>query len=145
VKGISENFKCIRNCYKIRIIFKTKNTLLEFAHANQQRKSHVTAQCIYSIPCEYSRKYIGKTGRPLDVLFFSNCWYLEIPLDNRIQHVPRCVHYHAQSLQLETFQNFYVGSGSRTPELYPVSPNWFEYGFIRVDEKFVACCEVTYV
>jgi hypothetical protein len=54
--------------------------------------------------------------------------------------MPRCVHYHAQRLQLETFQNSYVGSGSLTPELYPISPNWLEYGF--TDEKFAACCEV---
>jgi hypothetical protein len=59
--------------------------------------------------------------------FFFNYWYLEIPLDNRIRHVPRCVHYYAQGLQLEMFQNFYVESGSRTPELYPLSPNWFDY------------------
>jgi hypothetical protein len=26
-----------------------------------------TAQCIYRIPCEYSRNYIGETGRPLAV------------------------------------------------------------------------------
>jgi hypothetical protein len=50
--------------------------------------------------------------------FFFNCWYLEIPSDNCIRHVPRCVHYHAQGFRLETFQNFYVGNGSRTPELY---------------------------
>jgi hypothetical protein len=24
--------------------------------------------------------------------FFSNCWYLVIPSDNRILHIPRCVH-----------------------------------------------------
>jgi hypothetical protein len=35
--------------------------------------------------------------------------------------------------------NSYAGSGSRTPELYPVSPDWLEYGF--TDERFVACCE----
>jgi hypothetical protein len=35
---------------------------------------------------------------------FFNCWYLEIPSDNRIRHVPRRV-------QLETFYNFYAGSG----------------------------------
>jgi hypothetical protein len=28
--------------------------------------------------------------------FFFNCWYLEIPSDTRIQHIPKCVHYHAQ-------------------------------------------------
>jgi hypothetical protein len=25
--------------------------------------------------------------------FFFNCWYLEIPSDNRIRHMPRFVHY----------------------------------------------------
>jgi hypothetical protein len=36
--------------------------------------------------------------------FFFNCWYLEMSLENRIRHVPRCVHNHAQGLRLETFQ-----------------------------------------
>jgi hypothetical protein len=72
--------------------------------------------------------------------FFFNCWYLDISLDNHIQHVPRCTHYHAHGFRLETFQNFYAGGGSRTPELYPVSLKTLEYGFI--DEKFVAHCEV---
>jgi hypothetical protein len=62
-------------------------------------------------------------------LFF-NCWYLEVPSDNHVRHVPRCVHYHAQGLQLEMFQNFYVGCGSHTPELYSVGPDWFEYCFV---------------
>jgi hypothetical protein len=35
--------------------------------------------------------------------FFFNCWYLEIPSDNRNRHIPRCVHYHAQGFRLETF------------------------------------------
>jgi hypothetical protein len=33
----------------------------------------------------------------------------------------------------------YVRSGSRTPESYSVSPDWFEYCFLY--EKFVACRE----
>jgi hypothetical protein len=33
-------------------------------------------------------------------LFF-NSWCMEIPSDNHIQHIPRCVHYHEQSFQLE--------------------------------------------
>jgi hypothetical protein len=65
---------------------------------------------------------------PADFLF--NCWYLEIPSDNRIRNIPRCVQYHVQGFQLETFHNVYVGSGSRTPELYSVSPDWLEYCFI---------------
>jgi hypothetical protein len=32
--------------------------------------------------------------------FFFNCWYLKIPSDNRIRHIPRCVHYHAQRLSI---------------------------------------------
>jgi hypothetical protein len=29
--------------------------------------------------------------------FSFSCWYLEIPLDNRIRYIPMCVHYHAQA------------------------------------------------
>jgi hypothetical protein len=48
---------------------------------------------------------------------------------------PRCVHYQARSFRLETFKDFCVESGSRTPELYsqnyiPLSPDWFDYCFI---------------
>jgi hypothetical protein len=63
--------------------------------------------------------------------FLCSCWYLEIHSDNRTRHVPRCVRYYEQVLRLETFQNFYVGSGSRTPELYSVGQDWFEYCFIH--------------
>jgi hypothetical protein len=38
----------------------------------------------------------------LAVDFFCNCWYLEIPSDNCIRHIPRCVHCHAQGFRLET-------------------------------------------
>jgi hypothetical protein len=72
----------------------------------------------------------GTVLRAVAADFFFNCWYLEIPSDNRIRHIPRCVHYHAQGLRLETFQNFYVGCGSRTPELNSVDPDWFEYCFV---------------
>jgi hypothetical protein len=60
--------------------------------------------------------------RAVEADFFFNCWYLLIHSDNRIRHIPRCVHYHAQGFQLETLHNFYVGSGNRTPELYSVTP-----------------------
>jgi hypothetical protein len=33
--------------------------------------------------------------------FFYSCWCLEIPSDKRTWHVPRRVHCHAQSFQLE--------------------------------------------
>jgi hypothetical protein len=35
--------------------------------------------------------------------FFPNCWYLEIPSDNNIRHVPGCVHYHVEGFRLEAF------------------------------------------
>jgi hypothetical protein len=71
--------------------------------------------------------------------FFCNYWYLDIPSANRIRHIPKCVHYYAQGFRLEAFLNFYVGSGSRSPKLYSVSSDWFEYCFVY--EKFVACRE----
>jgi hypothetical protein len=64
--------------------------------------------------------------------FFFNCWYLEIPSDNRIQHILRRVHYHAQGFRLETFKDFCVGSGSRTPELYSVGPDWYMLYFSQI-------------
>jgi hypothetical protein len=38
-------------------------------------------------------------------LFF-NCWYLEVPSDNRIRLIPLCVQYHAQGFGLEAFVEF---------------------------------------
>jgi hypothetical protein len=58
----------------------------------------------------------GTVLRAVEADFFFNCLYLEIPSDNRIWHIPRCFHYHEQGLRLETFQDLYVGSGSRIPE-----------------------------
>jgi hypothetical protein len=72
--------------------------------------------------------------------FFFNCWFMEIPSDNRIRHEPRSIHYHAQGFRLKAFWDFYVGNGGRTPELYySLSPDWFMYYFMY--EKFVACGE----
>jgi hypothetical protein len=43
--------------------------------------------------------------------FFFNCWCLEIPSDNRIQHEPRCLHCRVKSFRLEAFQNVNVEIG----------------------------------
>jgi hypothetical protein len=67
--------------------------------------------------------------------FVFNRWDLEILLYCRIQHIPRCVHYHAQSLRLETFEYLYDERGCGSPELYSIGPDWFEYSF--VDEEFI--------
>jgi hypothetical protein len=50
--------------------------------------------------------------RAVAAVFFFNCWRMEIPSDNRIRHIPRCIHCHAQGFRLETFYNFYVGGGT---------------------------------
>jgi hypothetical protein len=69
VKGISEKFKRIGNRYNIKTIFKIKHilrdTLLIFGPLSDPQQ---TAHCIYSIPCECGRSYIGEIGRPLAVL-----------------------------------------------------------------------------
>jgi hypothetical protein len=73
VKGISEKFKRIGNCYNIRTIFKTKHTLREtLMKTRPMSDSQLTAHCIYSSPCEYGRSYVGKTGRPLSVRIREN-------------------------------------------------------------------------
>jgi hypothetical protein len=68
--------------------------------------------------------------------FFCNCWYLEIPSDNRIWHVPRCVHYHAQLFRSRISL---LEVEAITQSCIP-SPHWFEYCFIY--EKFVSCGEL---
>jgi hypothetical protein len=71
VKGISEKFRRIGNRFNIRTIFKTKHTLrgtlmkTEPVREAQQRK-----YCVYNIPCECGRCYIGETSRPLEVCMY---------------------------------------------------------------------------
>jgi predicted GIY-YIG superfamily endonuclease len=66
VKGVSEKFKRTGNQYNIRTIFKTKHTLRSsLARTRPKRDPQQMAHCVYSIPCECGRSYIGETGRPL--------------------------------------------------------------------------------
>jgi hypothetical protein len=66
VKGISEKFKRIGNRYNIRTVLKTKHTLRSsLMRIRPERSPQQTANCIYSIPCECGRSYIGETGRSL--------------------------------------------------------------------------------
>jgi hypothetical protein len=65
VKGVSEKFKRIGNRYS-RPILKYKHTFRSsLMKTRPERDPQQTAQCIYSIPCECGRSYIGETGRPL--------------------------------------------------------------------------------
>jgi hypothetical protein len=68
VKGISDKFNRIGNRYNIRTIFKTKhkirNTLMRTRPTSDP---HLTAHCIYNIPCKFGRSYVGGKGRLLSV------------------------------------------------------------------------------
>jgi hypothetical protein len=66
--------------------------------------------------------------------FMFNWWDLEILPYYRIQHMPWCVYYDVQSLQMEALEYVYVGRGCGFPELYSVGPKWFEYSLV---DKFV--------
>jgi hypothetical protein len=61
--------------------------------------------------------------------FVFDFWAVEVPSDEWIRDVPGGVHYHAQDLRLESFQDLNVGGGSSAPELYTVG--WFENSFIE--------------
>jgi hypothetical protein len=63
--------------------------------------------------------------------FFCDCWAVKIPSDERVGDVPGSIHYHAQDLRLESFQDFNVGGGSSAPELYAIGPDGFENCFIE--------------
>jgi hypothetical protein len=68
VKGVSEKFKRIGNRYNIGTIFKTKHKLRNsLMKTRPERDPQQTARCVYSIPCECGRSYIGETDRPLAV------------------------------------------------------------------------------
>jgi hypothetical protein len=67
-KGISDKFKRIGNSYNIRTIFKNKYTLRNtLIRTGPMSDTQLTTQCIYNIPCECGRSYVGEAGRPLSV------------------------------------------------------------------------------
>jgi hypothetical protein len=68
VKGISDKFKWIGNCYNIRTIFKTKHTLRNtLMRTRPMSDLQLTAHSIYNISCKCGRSHVGETGRPLSV------------------------------------------------------------------------------
>jgi hypothetical protein len=68
VKGISEKFRLIGNCFNVRTIFKTTHTLHgTLMRTGSLRNGQQVKQYVYSIPYDCGGCYIGKTGRPLEV------------------------------------------------------------------------------
>jgi hypothetical protein len=56
---------------------------------------------------------------------------VKIPSNERVGDVPGSVHYYAQGLGFESFQDFDVGGGSSAPELYTIGPDKLENCFIE--------------
>jgi hypothetical protein len=68
VKGFSEKVRRIGKRFNVRTIFKTKYTLRgALIKTGPVRDAQQTKQCVYSIPCDCGRRYIGETSRPLEV------------------------------------------------------------------------------
>jgi predicted GIY-YIG superfamily endonuclease len=68
VKGVSEKMKRIAERYNIRTVFQTKHTLRSMlVKTTPKRELQRMTHCVYNIPCECGRNYIGETGRPLSV------------------------------------------------------------------------------
>ncbi|XP_045477888.1 uncharacterized protein LOC123683035 [Harmonia axyridis] len=67
VKGLSEKLRRIGNRYGVRTAFQTKNTVrANLTKVKPDNENQRTKNCIYEIPCECGRSYIGETKRPLD-------------------------------------------------------------------------------
>ncbi|KAJ8909715.1 hypothetical protein NQ315_013800 [Exocentrus adspersus] len=68
---IHEEFRKIKklgNNFNIRTAFKTNNTLRSIlTHTKPINKEQNEKNCIYQIPCQCGKHYIGETSRPLDV------------------------------------------------------------------------------
>jgi hypothetical protein len=55
--------------------------------------------------------------------FVFYCWAVKIPSDECVRDIPGGIHYHAQGLRVEYFQDFNVRGGSSAPELYTIGPD----------------------
>jgi hypothetical protein len=70
IRDVSKKFKHIANRYNIRTVSKMRHTLKNsLMTMGPVMAPQETGNCIYSIPCECGRRYIGETGRPWAVRF----------------------------------------------------------------------------
>jgi predicted GIY-YIG superfamily endonuclease len=61
-------FTRIGNRFSLRTIFKTKHTLRgTLMKTGSVTDAQKTKQCVYSIPCDCGKCYIGETNRPIEV------------------------------------------------------------------------------
>jgi hypothetical protein len=68
VKGISEKFRRIGKSFNVKTILKAKDTFHgTIMKSGPVRYAQQTKQCVYNIPRECDRCYVGETSRPLEV------------------------------------------------------------------------------
>jgi hypothetical protein len=56
-----------------------------------ERDAQQTAQCIYRIPCECGRSYIGETGRPLAMRLHEHRHNLKEGTPEKSKSSPACL------------------------------------------------------
>lgn len=68
VRGLSEKIRRIGNDYNVRTAIRTTNTIRSMlTKTKPDNENQRTKNCIYKVPCECGKSYIGETGRPLQV------------------------------------------------------------------------------
>ena len=68
IPGVSEQLRRVGNRYNIRTAFKSSRTLRELMiKTKPENEDQKTKNCVYSVPCQCGREYIGETSRPLRV------------------------------------------------------------------------------
>jgi hypothetical protein len=80
VKSTSEKLRRIGNRFN-RTIFKTKHTVRgTMMKTGPVRDAQQRKQCVYSIPCDCGRCYIGETSGPLEVRIKEHKYILKLLL-----------------------------------------------------------------
>lgn len=68
VNKLSEKIRRVARKYKIKTAFKSQNTIRQhLIKTKPLNEEQASKNCVYSIPCECNREYIGETKRPLNV------------------------------------------------------------------------------
>ncbi|KAJ8915965.1 hypothetical protein NQ315_016642 [Exocentrus adspersus] len=68
IRGLSKKTRRIGNVYNVRTAFRTQDTLrANLIRVKPKNENQDTNNCIYEIPCECEKSYIGETKRPVKV------------------------------------------------------------------------------
>jgi hypothetical protein len=68
IPGTSEKFKRTGERFNIKTVIRTKHSLGNFLIETKPNFDTLDKSlCVYRIPCECGKEYIGETGRPLNI------------------------------------------------------------------------------